>query len=106
VFGQYFPGSLAHRGYGLTRSSARWPLHGGHLLDAIYVSSTYIFLFILFGSFLEQAGMIKLFNDIALDSRRAQGGPAKVCVASSAFMGTISGSASPTSSPAHRSRSR
>jgi TRAP-type uncharacterized transport system fused permease subunit len=27
-----------------------------------YVSSTYIFLFILFGAFLEQAGMISLFN--------------------------------------------
>ena len=59
----------------------------------IYVSSTYIFLFILFGAFLEQAGMIKLFNDVALGLfGRSQGGPAKVCVVSSALMGTINGS--------------
>ncbi len=58
-----------------------------------YVSSSYIFLFILFGAFLEKAGMITLFTDIALGlfgSRR--GGPAKVAVVASGLMGTISGS--------------
>ena len=94
VFGQYFPGSLAHRGYGLDQVIGQVAFGTeGIYSTPIYVSSTYIFLFILFGSFLEQAGMIKLFNDIALGLfGRAQGGPAKVCVASSAFMGTISGS--------------
>ena len=47
----------------------------------IYVSATYIFLFILFGAFLEKAGMIKLFTDVSLgwsgpDRRRRQGGGA------------------------------
>jgi TRAP transporter 4TM/12TM fusion protein len=57
------------------------------------VSATYIFLFILFGAFLEHAGMIKLFNSIALGLvGQAKGGPAKVAVISSGFMGTISGS--------------
>jgi TRAP transporter 4TM/12TM fusion protein len=94
VFGQYFPGSLAHRGYGLDQVIGQVAFGTeGIYSTPIYVSSTYIFLFILFGSFLEQAGMIKLFNDVALGLfGRAQGGPAKVCVASSAFMGTISGS--------------
>jgi TRAP transporter 4TM/12TM fusion protein len=59
----------------------------------IGVSSTYIFLFILFGSFLERAGMIQLFTDVAMGAfGGARGGPAKVAVFSSAMMGTISGS--------------
>ena len=59
----------------------------------INVSCTFVFLFILFGSFLERAGMIKLFNDVALGLfGHTRGGPAQVCVASSALMGTISGS--------------
>jgi TRAP transporter 4TM/12TM fusion protein len=94
LLGQYFPGSLAHRGYGLDQVIGQVAFGTeGIYSTPIYVSSTYIFLFILFGSFLEQAGMIKLFNDVALGLfGRSQGGPAKVCVASSAFMGTISGS--------------
>jgi TRAP transporter 4TM/12TM fusion protein len=57
------------------------------------VSATYIFLFILFGTFLEHAGMIRLFNALALGLvGGAQGGPAKVAVISSGLMGTISGS--------------
>jgi TRAP transporter 4TM/12TM fusion protein len=94
LFGQYFPGALAHRGYGLDQVIGQVAFGTeGIYSTPIYVSSTYIFLFILFGSFLEQAGMIKLFNDVALGLfGRSQGGPAKVCVASSAFMGTISGS--------------
>jgi TRAP-type uncharacterized transport system fused permease subunit len=58
-----------------------------------YVSSSYIFLFILFGAFLEKAGMIGLFTDVAMGlfgGRR--GGPAKVAVVSSGLMGMISGS--------------
>ena len=59
----------------------------------IYVSATYIFLFILFGSFLERAGMIQLFTDVALGLvGRTRGGPAKVAVFASGMMGTISGS--------------
>src|SRR5690606_24259174 len=59
----------------------------------IYVSATYIFLFILFGSFLERAGMIKLFTDISLGLvGHKRGGAAKVAVISSGLMGTISGS--------------
>ncbi|MEO8557910.1 MAG: TRAP transporter fused permease subunit, partial [Rhodospirillales bacterium] len=57
------------------------------------VSSTYIFLFILFGTFLEKAGMINLFNDIAMGTvGHTRGGPAKVAVFSSGMMGTINGS--------------
>ena len=59
----------------------------------MFVSSTYIFLFILFGAFLEQAGMIRLFNDLAMGTvGHTRGGPAKVSVISSGLMGTINGS--------------
>ena len=47
----------------------------------------------LFAAFLERAGMIALFNDVALGLVGGwRGGPAQVCVLSSALMGTISGS--------------
>jgi len=94
LFGEYLPGDLAHRGYGWDQiinqlSFGTEGLYG----TPTYVSATYIFLFILFGSFLEQAGMIQLFTDFALGLfGHKQGGPAKVSVVSSALMGTITGS--------------
>jgi TRAP transporter 4TM/12TM fusion protein len=94
LLGQYLPGDLAHRGYTLAQIVDQL----GFGTEGIYgiptlVSATYIFLFILFGSFLEHAGMIRLFNSVALGFvGHAQGGPAKVAVISSGFMGTISGS--------------
>ena len=94
VFGQHLPGNLAHRGYGLDQIVGQL----GMGLEGIYgtptyVSSTYIFLFILFGAFLEQAGMIRLFNDFAMGTvGHTRGGPAKVSVISSGLMGTINGS--------------
>ncbi len=94
LLGQYLPGDLAHRGYGLDQivnqlSFGTEGLYG----TPTYVSATYIFLFILFGAFLEQAGMIRLFTDFALGLfGHKLGGPAKVSVVSSALMGTITGS--------------
>ena len=94
LFGQYLPAAIAHRGY----SFAQIVDQLGFGTEGIYgiptlVSATYIFLFILFGSFLEHAGMINLFNSIALGFvGHTKGGPAKVAVISSALMGTISGS--------------
>ncbi|TFW09306.1 TRAP transporter permease [Oxalobacteraceae bacterium OM1] len=94
LFGQYLPSFIAHRGYGFDQVVDQLFLG----TEGIYgtptmVSATYIFLFILFGAFLEHAGMIRLFNNVALGLvGRAQGGPAKVAVISSGLMGTISGS--------------
>ena len=94
LFGQYLPPPLNHRGYGLDQVVGQL----GFGTEGIYgtptfVSSSYIFLFILFGSFLEQAGMIKLFTDFSLGLfGHAKGGPAKVSVVSSGLMGTINGS--------------
>lgn len=94
IFGHLLPGPLAHREYGFDQIVSQ--LYLG--TEGIYgiptlVSATYIFLFILFGAFLEHAGMIRLFNELALGFvGHTRGGPAKVAVVSSGFMGTISGS--------------
>ncbi|NDP42485.1 MAG: TRAP transporter permease [Aromatoleum sp.] len=94
LLGQYLPAVIAHRGYGFDQIVGALYL-GTEGLYGIptLVSATYIFLFILFGSFLEHAGMINLFNNIALGFvGHARGGPAKVAVISSGMMGMISGS--------------
>ena len=94
LFGQYLPAAIAHRGYGFDQivGSLYLGTEGIYGIPTL-VSATYIFLFILFGSFLEHAGMINLFNSIALGFvGHARGGPAKVAVISSGMMGTISGS--------------
>ena len=85
LFGEYLPGPFMHRGYGFdqiisTLSFGTEGIYG----TPTYVSSTYIFLFILFGSFLERAGMITLFSDFAMGTvGHSRGGPAKVSVVSS-----------------------
>ena len=94
LFGQYLPGAFAHRGFGVDQvlGTLAFGTEGIYGTPA-YVSSTYIFLFILFGAFLEQAGMIALFTDFALGTvGHTRGGPAKVAVVSSGLMGTINGS--------------
>ena len=66
----------------------------GLFSTAIGASVQYIFLFILFGAFLGKSGMGQFFNDLSLAlAGHRQGGPAKVAVISSAFMGSINGSA-------------
>jgi len=94
MFGQYLPGDLAHRGYGFDQIVNKLYLGTeGIYGTAILVSATYIFLFIIFGSLLEQAGMIQLFNDVSLGLvGHHRGGPGKVSVISSAMLGTINGS--------------
>ena len=65
----------------------------GILGTPISVSATFIFVFLLFGSFLVKTGVGAYFNDLAVDlAGRLAGGPAKVAIFSSALQGTISGS--------------
>jgi TRAP transporter 4TM/12TM fusion protein len=93
-FGQYLPAPLNHRGYDFDQiiTHLSYGTEGFYGVP-IYVSATYIYLFILFGSFLERAGMIQLFTDVSLGLfGSTRGGPAKVAVFASGMMGTISGS--------------
>lgn len=93
-FGPYMPGFLEHRGSDIERIIG----HSYYTLEGILgtplaVSSTFIFLFVLFGAFLEKTGVGEYFNDLSLViAGRRIGGPAKVAVFSSALQGTISGS--------------
>ncbi|MGC2812452.1 MAG: TRAP transporter permease [Bradyrhizobium sp.] len=94
LFGQYLPAPFNHRGYAIDQiiTQLSYGTEGFYGVP-IYVSATYIFLFILFGSFLERAGMIRLFTDVSLGLfGGTRGGPAKVAVFASGMMGTISGS--------------
>jgi TRAP transporter 4TM/12TM fusion protein len=94
LFGQFLPGALAHRPFGYDQVVGQlYVATGGIYGTPTLVSTTYIFLFILFGSFLEHSGMMRLFNAVALGTvGHTKGGPAKVSVTSSGFMGMISGS--------------
>lgn len=66
----------------------------GLFSSPIAASATFIFIFVLFGKFLERSGAGELFIDVAFAlAGKSRGGPAKVAVISSAFMGSISGSA-------------
>jgi TRAP-type uncharacterized transport system fused permease subunit len=93
-FGAYFPGFLTHRGYSIERIvSHMYFTTEGILGIPLGVSASFIFLFILFGAFLEKTGIGKLFIDIAdAIAGWASGGPAKVAVITSALEGTVSGS--------------
>jgi TRAP transporter 4TM/12TM fusion protein len=93
-FGQYAPGPLQTRGYFFDQIIDFFAYGTEGIYGTpVYVSSAYIFIFVVFAAFLERAGMIALFNDVALGLvGHWRGGPAQVCVLSSALMGTISGS--------------
>ncbi|MFU0789479.1 TRAP transporter permease [Cerasibacillus sp. JNUCC 74] len=93
-FGRQMPGMLAHRGLSLEQLiNSMFFTTEGILGTPLQVSSTYIFLFLLFGAFLVQTGVGNYFNDLAISlAGRRTGGPAKVAIFSSALNGTISGS--------------
>lgn len=93
--GEWLPGILSHRGNSVDRLVGQ--LYLGQ--EGIYglpmgVAATYIFMFVLFGAFLEVTGAGKFFIDMAYAATgKKPGGPAKAAVLASAGMGSISGSA-------------
>jgi TRAP transporter 4TM/12TM fusion protein len=93
-FGAYFPGFLGHRGYSLQRIASHMYLTTEGILGIpLWVSSTFIYLFVLFGAFREKTGLGQLFIDLSnAVAGWASGGPAKVAVVTSALEGMISGS--------------
>lgn len=93
-YGPSMPGMFAHRGLTLHQLvDSMFFTTEGILGTPLQVSSTYIFLFLLFGAFLVQTGVGNYFNDLAITiAGKRTGGPAKVAIFSSALQGTISGS--------------
>lgn len=92
--GNHLPSPFIHRGYDFAQLVDTFAFGTEGIYGTpVYVSAAYIFIFVVFAAFLERAGMIALFNDFALGLVGSwRGGPAQVCVLSSALMGTISGS--------------
>ncbi|MBS3907859.1 MAG: TRAP transporter permease [Syntrophaceae bacterium] len=92
-FGNYMPGLFYHRGYSWPRMMTYLFSLDGILSLPILASAHYIFLFVLFGAFIEVSGAGKFFVDLArCAAGRYRGGPGKVSIISSAFIGTASGS--------------
>jgi TRAP transporter 4TM/12TM fusion protein len=93
-FGPYMPEVIAHRGASLAKGmSHMWLTTEGVFGVAVGVSTSFIFLFVLFGALLETAGAGAYFikSAIALLGHM-RGGPAKAAVVASASTGLISGS--------------
>ncbi len=92
--GPWLPGILQHGGFSFSRVLQQMYISvEGVFGVAIGVSATYVYLFILFGAFLNKSGTTKLFANLALAmAGHTPGGPAKVGVIASGLMGTIQGS--------------
>jgi TRAP transporter 4TM/12TM fusion protein len=94
LLGPYMPRIIAHKGYPIWRlvDNLVWTTQGVFGIP-IAVSSTFVFIFILFGSMLDKLGAGKIFIDLAYSlSGHRKGGPAQTAVIASGLMGSISGS--------------
>ena len=92
--GPYMPEVIAHKGQSLNKVvSHQWLGTEGVFGVALGVSTSFVFLFVLFGSLLEKAGAGNYFIKVAFSLLgHMRGGPAKAAVVSSALTGLISGS--------------
>ena len=95
MFGPYMPELIIHKGYSIERiATTLWLTTEGVFGLPIGVAATFVFVFVLFGAFLEVTGGGNFFIDLAYAmTGRFSGGPAKTAVVASGFMGSISGSA-------------
>ncbi|HOA77412.1 MAG TPA: TRAP transporter permease [Thermosynergistes sp.] len=93
-FGRQMPGVFMHRGYSINRIVQHMYLVPEGIFGvALGVSSTFVFIFILFGAFLSRCGGARFFTNLALAlAGRSPGGPAKVAIVASGLLGTINGS--------------
>ncbi len=94
-FGPYMPELIIHKGYSIERiATTLWLTTEGIFGLPIGVAATFVFVFVLFGAFLESTGGGNFFIELAYSiTGRFSGGPAKTAVVASGFMGSVSGSA-------------
>ena len=93
LFGKYLPGLIGHKGYSFTRVIKTIFSQQGIFGMPIGVSANTVFLFLLFGAFLNVCGADLIFRDLSTAlAGRKRGGPAKIAIIASAIFGTISGS--------------
>jgi TRAP transporter 4TM/12TM fusion protein len=94
LFGNYLPYLIGHRGFSPRRVIEYVYLTSDGIFGVMAdVVASFIIPFVVFGSFMERAGVAKFFVDLSLAALgRVTGGPAQAAVISSLFMGTVSGS--------------
>ncbi|MEQ8868783.1 MAG: TRAP transporter permease [Roseovarius sp.] len=92
--GPHMPSIIAHKGNNLSEVvNHQWITTEGIFGIALGVSTSFVFLFVLFGSLLDKAGAGNYFIQVAFSLMgHMRGGPAKAAVVSSAMTGLISGS--------------
>ena len=88
------PGIIAHKGNSLNEVvNHQWITTEGVFGIALGVSTSFVFLFVLFGAMLDKAGAGNYFIQLAFSLLgHLRGGPAKAAVVSSGMTGLISGS--------------
>jgi TRAP transporter 4TM/12TM fusion protein len=93
-FGHLIPGQLGHRAFTFSRIVEHMFMTGEGIYGvAIYVTASFVFIFILMGAFLGETGGAQAFIDLAFSmTGKYRGGPAKAAIIGSGLMGTISGS--------------
>ena len=93
-FGPYMPGIFIHQGFSLKRIIVRMTMSSEGVLGVVLmISASYVFMFILFASFLKITKASEFINDLAFAlTGRTRGGPAKIAIVASGLTGTISGS--------------
>ena len=93
-FGQHMPAPFGHAGFKVSRLVRMIFGEVGIFGSPLTATATFVFLFCLFGSFLQNFAGGQFFIDLATGAAgKYRGGPAKVAVISSALFGTVSGSA-------------
>jgi TRAP transporter 4TM/12TM fusion protein len=94
-FGPYMPELIIHKGYSVERIATTLSLTTEGIFGLpLGVASTFVFIFILFGAFLDKTGAGNFFIDLSYSiTGRFSGGPAKTAVVASGFMGSVAGSA-------------
>lgn len=92
--GPYMPEIIAHKGANLKQVvNHQWITTEGVFGIALGVSTSFVFLFVLFGALLDKAGAGNYFIKVAFSLLgHLRGGPAKAAVVASAMTGLISGS--------------
>jgi TRAP transporter 4TM/12TM fusion protein len=93
-FGEIMPGLFAHKNYGVDRIICSMFITADGVFGMLAgISATFIFLFILFGALLREAGGGEFFINFAYGiCGRFRGGPAKIAVVASSLFGMLSGS--------------
>ena len=94
-FGPWMPELIVHKGYSIERIATTLSLTTEGIFGLpLGVASTFVFIFILFGAFLDKTGAGSFFINLSYSiTGRFSGGPAKTAVVASGFMGSVAGSA-------------